>query len=324
MALKIAADFGISAFGEASEEYLQEILNPVIRNITLDENNEFKPFTEEALYNAMLGALTSGVFKGAEIAGNKLSQIKNSNNAIQNETEIEPTSQTAEQVTQPVSENTTVPVTNEQPTSEVVRPITNEQPNKVPSLKEVLQAERQNTKTSQAATSAYEYSANETLKKDIDAGLYDFIPKSSTETYNQKAAEIENTGVQNVINKYENPVETVNGKTQIKRYNDEDISEAIAAYVKASNDGNTKSQQELMAIIVDMAETSGRQTNMFKMLRKLDATGQIYGLNREFKRLNIEGEKIYGDKWNELSLTESEINTIKQGTRSEERRVGKE
>ena len=43
--------------GEGLDEYLQEILNPVFRNICLGEHNEFKPFTEEALYSGMIGAL---------------------------------------------------------------------------------------------------------------------------------------------------------------------------------------------------------------------------------------------------------------------------
>ena len=43
--------------GEGLDEYLQEILDPVFRNICLGEHNEFKPFTEEALYSGMIGAL---------------------------------------------------------------------------------------------------------------------------------------------------------------------------------------------------------------------------------------------------------------------------
>ena len=49
----------INMAGEFTEEYLQEILEPVFRNIAFGENNEFKPFTKEALYAGVLGALTS-------------------------------------------------------------------------------------------------------------------------------------------------------------------------------------------------------------------------------------------------------------------------
>ena len=43
--------------GEFADEYLQEILNPVFRNICLGEDNEFKPFTAEALEAGIVGAL---------------------------------------------------------------------------------------------------------------------------------------------------------------------------------------------------------------------------------------------------------------------------
>ncbi|MCK9479844.1 MAG: hypothetical protein M0R40_10165 [Firmicutes bacterium] len=47
--------------GEFTEEYLQDILEPVFRNIAFKENNEFKLFTKEALHSGLVGALTSGV-----------------------------------------------------------------------------------------------------------------------------------------------------------------------------------------------------------------------------------------------------------------------
>ena len=57
--LRMLAEGTIDMAGEFTEEYLQEILDPVFRNITLDENNEFKPFTADALYAGMLGALSA-------------------------------------------------------------------------------------------------------------------------------------------------------------------------------------------------------------------------------------------------------------------------
>lgn len=57
--LKVAAKVGINMAGEGVEEYLQEILNPVYRNIFLGEENEIKAYTEEAMYAFLLGALSS-------------------------------------------------------------------------------------------------------------------------------------------------------------------------------------------------------------------------------------------------------------------------
>lgn len=68
---KVGAQLLAQAGGEFTEEYLQEILEPVYRNICFNENNEFKPFTEEALYSGILGALSSFLMSGTEISINK-------------------------------------------------------------------------------------------------------------------------------------------------------------------------------------------------------------------------------------------------------------
>ncbi len=75
VARKIISEAG----SEFSEEYLQEILDPVIRNITLDENNKFKPFTEEALYSGMLGALNSGLINSVGFINSNNSEKSKSN-----------------------------------------------------------------------------------------------------------------------------------------------------------------------------------------------------------------------------------------------------
>lgn len=79
-ALKTAARFGADAADEAVEEYLQEIIEPAIRNIAFDENNEVKPFTAEALYAAALGGITAGIFN----VPYALSHFKNAKAAQEN------------------------------------------------------------------------------------------------------------------------------------------------------------------------------------------------------------------------------------------------
>lgn len=69
IALRLGAKYLGNMAGEFSDEYLQEILNPVFRNICLDENNQFKPFTEEALYAGILGALNAGLLNITAISG---------------------------------------------------------------------------------------------------------------------------------------------------------------------------------------------------------------------------------------------------------------
>lgn len=53
---------------EATEEYLQSLLEPVFKNIVAGEQNEFNPLDEEALYSGLMGALTAGLFEAPNLA----------------------------------------------------------------------------------------------------------------------------------------------------------------------------------------------------------------------------------------------------------------
>lgn len=61
--LKVAANSGIKMAGEGTEEYLQEILEPIYRNLIFNESNQVDLLNPDAVYSFMLGALTSGVME---------------------------------------------------------------------------------------------------------------------------------------------------------------------------------------------------------------------------------------------------------------------
>lgn len=64
---KAAVNVGGKMASEYSEEYLQEVLTPVFRNIALMEDNEIELLSEDAIYSGILGALSAGgiaVFDG--------------------------------------------------------------------------------------------------------------------------------------------------------------------------------------------------------------------------------------------------------------------
>ena len=61
--LQVAAKVGDSALSEFSEEYVQELLDPILRNLVLGEENELSLYTPEALYSGLLGALTGGLLE---------------------------------------------------------------------------------------------------------------------------------------------------------------------------------------------------------------------------------------------------------------------
>ncbi len=65
--LRVGADLGVHLASEGVEEYLQEILDPVWRNLLLDEDNEIKLVSEDAAYALLLGVVTAGLLEGGHI-----------------------------------------------------------------------------------------------------------------------------------------------------------------------------------------------------------------------------------------------------------------
>ena len=59
----IAKRVGGSALSEFSEEYLQEVLDPVFSNIMLKTDKEVKPISAEAIYSGILGMLTGAIME---------------------------------------------------------------------------------------------------------------------------------------------------------------------------------------------------------------------------------------------------------------------
>ncbi len=57
--LRFSGELVGHSLSEFGEEYFSAIAEPVIRNLCLDENNEFKPFSEEALLSGLIGAFTA-------------------------------------------------------------------------------------------------------------------------------------------------------------------------------------------------------------------------------------------------------------------------
>lgn len=80
--LRTASELGLKMASEGVEEYLQDILNPLFRNIALGENNQFKAFSEDALYSALLGALSGALFEGGDTVASNVSIQKTGTNII--------------------------------------------------------------------------------------------------------------------------------------------------------------------------------------------------------------------------------------------------
>ena len=94
---QIAKKIGGSMLSEFSEEYLQEVLTPVFKNLTLGTDEEVKLVSAEALYAGFLGAITGGVMEGpqaimkgrnaTQLANNATPELSNATKTVDNTTE---------------------------------------------------------------------------------------------------------------------------------------------------------------------------------------------------------------------------------------------
>ena len=79
----IAKKLGGSMLSEFGEEYLQEVLTPVFKNMTLGTHEDVKLFSAEALYAGILGALTAGVMEGPTAIDGEV-KVYNTGKQLQN------------------------------------------------------------------------------------------------------------------------------------------------------------------------------------------------------------------------------------------------
>lgn len=65
-----------SMISEFGEEYLQEVLDPVFKNITLNTDEDIKLFSSEAFYSGILGALSAGLLEGGSTISGEVATYK--------------------------------------------------------------------------------------------------------------------------------------------------------------------------------------------------------------------------------------------------------
>ena len=65
---RLAVNYGMNMLSEGGEEYLQEVLTPLFKNLALKTDEEVSLISEEAIYSFLLGAVTSGVMEGTGIS----------------------------------------------------------------------------------------------------------------------------------------------------------------------------------------------------------------------------------------------------------------
>ena len=65
---RLAVKYGTNMLAEGTEEYLQEILTPVFKNLALGTDEKISLITEDAIYSFLLGAISSGFMEGTGIS----------------------------------------------------------------------------------------------------------------------------------------------------------------------------------------------------------------------------------------------------------------
>ena len=65
-----------SMISEFGEEYLQEVLDPVFKNMALKTDEDIKLFSTEALYSGILGALSAGLLEGGSTISGEVATYK--------------------------------------------------------------------------------------------------------------------------------------------------------------------------------------------------------------------------------------------------------
>lgn len=70
-----------SMISEFGEEYLQEVLDPVFKNITLNTDEDIKLFSTEALYSGILGALSAGLLEGGSTISGEVATYRQGKSA---------------------------------------------------------------------------------------------------------------------------------------------------------------------------------------------------------------------------------------------------
>lgn len=106
---KTAVSAGVKMLSEGNEEYLQEVLTPIFRNLAFMEDNEIDLLSEDALYSAFIGALNAGVLNlpnnVSQYANYKINDVNSANDI---DTNLDGTAQqTAQAQNNSLSEQTT-------------------------------------------------------------------------------------------------------------------------------------------------------------------------------------------------------------------------
>ena len=116
-----------------------------------------------------------------------------------------------------------------------------------------------------------------TIESLIQDGELGFNVRSNRESLDNAAAAIRKRGLAETRNQITRNV--TKGKIR-----DGDIEQAILLYAKYAEKGDMDNASEMMVDLAQMANITGRNLQMFKLLRRMTVEGQVMTLDREVRR----------------------------------------
>lgn len=116
-----------------------------------------------------------------------------------------------------------------------------------------------------------------TIEKLIQDGDLGFGVRNNVESLNNAAAVIQKKGAAETRNQITRNI----SKGKIR---DGDIEQAILLYAKYNEKGDIDNASEMMVDLAQMANITGRNLQMFKLLRKMTVEGQVMTLEKEIRR----------------------------------------
>ncbi len=278
--VKMAAQGG----NEALEEWIQAAVDPIVRNLTLNENNEFDPLSQEALYSALLGFITANAMNAPFIPQDIVSSKW-------------PT--TTDSISSPQG-----PISDVQVAVQPIIPVEQEIAADNVMANDTGINDLPYDNTQQKTSSFAQNVANaQVLNKDTKALAADVVQKYSSitneETLNRANAKLQIDG-QNAIDEW-------NGK-DIKSFDAEDVALGFLLLDKYQNEGNAQGVVRTARKLRQAGTKSGQTVQAYAILGRLTPEGMVKYAQAELDEFFEKYSKHKTSKWIDANKTKYDLN----------------
>jgi predicted amidophosphoribosyltransferase len=103
-----------------------------------------------------------------------------------------------------------------------------------------------------------------------------------------------------------------------KEFRPEDVPLAKLLAKQASEQGDIAKARQILSSIAEKLTEAGQFSQAAKILREADPETFLMTIDKQLKKLNKQGQKQYGKKWNDVDLTPGEIDAINKIPRGDQ------